>query len=91
MSKFEFVGYPSGDYESFCWDVDKETYIKIKTERYKLNGWSDQEIEEQFNENSLVCDKAVFHEEMFMIYPNDIIDNDFKDKQKITVICEKLQ
>ena len=27
---FEFKGIPSGDGESFCWDVDKETFIKIK-------------------------------------------------------------
>ena len=26
---FEFIGIPSGDYESFCWDVDKETFKKI--------------------------------------------------------------
>ena len=26
---FEFIGIPSGDYESFCWDVDKETFTKI--------------------------------------------------------------
>lgn len=26
---FRFEGTPSGDDESFCWDVDKETFIKI--------------------------------------------------------------
>lgn len=26
----EFVGINSGDNESFCWDVDKDTFIKIK-------------------------------------------------------------
>lgn len=31
MSKcFEFKGIPSGDYESFCWDVEKYIFIKIK-------------------------------------------------------------
>jgi len=29
---YEFQGIPSGDCESFCWDVDKETFIKIKGE-----------------------------------------------------------
>lgn len=24
----EFKGIPSGDHESFCWDVDKETFTK---------------------------------------------------------------
>jgi len=27
---FKFEGVPSGDYQSFCWDVDKETFINIK-------------------------------------------------------------
>ena len=27
-----FKGIKSGDYESFCFDVDKETFIKIKGE-----------------------------------------------------------
>lgn len=27
---FKFEGIPSGDMESFCWDVDKETYVRIK-------------------------------------------------------------
>lgn len=26
----EFVAIPSGDHEAFCWDVDRETFIKIK-------------------------------------------------------------
>lgn len=31
MSKIiEFKGIPSGDYESFCWDVTREDFIKIK-------------------------------------------------------------
>lgn len=25
----EFDGIPSGDYESFCWDVDKVTFKRI--------------------------------------------------------------
>jgi len=25
----EFFGYPSGDYESFCFDVPKETFIEL--------------------------------------------------------------
>lgn len=30
MSKaIEFEGMPSGDYESFCWDVSKETFGRI--------------------------------------------------------------
>lgn len=32
-TSIEFKGIPSGDYEGFCWDVDKETFIKIKGEK----------------------------------------------------------
>jgi hypothetical protein len=27
--KFTFEGVPSGDCECFCWDVDRETYIRV--------------------------------------------------------------
>jgi hypothetical protein len=30
--KIGFVGILSGDHESFCWDVDRETFILIKDE-----------------------------------------------------------
>jgi len=33
----EFFGYPSGDYESFCFDVPRKTYIALtgrKPEKY---------------------------------------------------------
>lgn len=26
---FEFIGEPSGDGESFCWDVDRETFTRV--------------------------------------------------------------
>lgn len=26
---FEFEGIPSGDYETFCWDVTKEEYVRL--------------------------------------------------------------
>lgn len=28
--EFEFYGIPSGDHETFCWDVTREVFIKIK-------------------------------------------------------------
>ena len=87
MREFEFEGYPSGDYESFCWDVDKDTYIKIKTQRYKDLEWTDDEIKQKIK-NSMKYDKAIFHEGMFMIYPNDVIDKKDKVKQKILIECD---
>ena len=32
MSKVEFNGVPSGDFECFCWEVDLETYMRITGE-----------------------------------------------------------
>jgi hypothetical protein len=29
MQSFEFIGIPSGDGESFCWEVDVETFKNI--------------------------------------------------------------
>ncbi len=31
-SRFDFVGIPSGDGESFCWDVSEEEYKRITGE-----------------------------------------------------------
>jgi len=25
----EFIGFPSGDGESFCWDVSRETFVRV--------------------------------------------------------------
>lgn len=30
INTFEFTGVPSGDYESFCFDVTRDDYIKIE-------------------------------------------------------------
>lgn len=35
VSKTEFKGIPSGDYEAFCWDVDLNTFVKITGEQPK--------------------------------------------------------
>ena len=32
VKRVEFEGIPSGDYECFCWAVDRETYVRIKGE-----------------------------------------------------------
>jgi hypothetical protein len=90
MSKFEFVGYPSGDNENFCWDVDKETYIRIKTEKYKSQGKTESEIKQEI-QDLMKWDKAVFHEGMFMIYPNDVIIKEDKVKQKIKIECDTIE
>lgn len=37
---FKFEGIPSGDYESFCWDVDKDTFINIMGKEPKIRNES---------------------------------------------------
>lgn len=32
VKNYKFQGVPSGDHESFCWDVTKETFITITGE-----------------------------------------------------------
>lgn len=88
MSKFEFEGIPSGDYESFCWDVDKETYVEIKTNGYKAKGILEEEIKKEIA-CDMKWDKAKFHDDMYMIYPNDVIDRT-KERQKIIISCERI-
>ena len=77
MNKFEFDGIPSGDGECFCWDVDKETYIRIRTQNYKDMGYSAEQIEEEL-QNDLKWDKAVFHKGMYMLHPNDVVGKSVK-------------
>lgn len=42
MSKtIEFEGVPSGDYESFCWDVSKDTFERVE-------GYEPTELDKSF-------------------------------------------
>jgi len=76
----EFEAYCTGDGESFCWEVDKETYIRIK-------GW------DEFS--PYACIKCVFDDngnpvaksDTFRIYPSDIFgfsNTEIKRKIKIS-------
>lgn len=78
----EFIGVPSGDYESFVFDVDEETYKKI-TGKTVLN-----EDEEML---TLSPFKSNFYDKAYMLYPDDIIsatlsvDNNITNKIKLKV------
>lgn len=67
----EFEGIPSGDYESFVWAVDIETYKRIKGE--------------SFGEYSDLFNKSPFYEGLYMIYPGDIFKSDTKQRIKIEI------
>jgi len=78
MSKIEFTGTPSGDCESFCWEVDYDTFVRLKNT-----------IPQKYDK-AIDFDKTdgifVYKNNAYKIYPDDF----FKDKrgQKITIIIE---
>lgn len=74
MQQFQFVGTPSGDYESFCWDVDFDTYVLIKGEE---PGQYDRSI----NFEDYTGKDFYRNDNMYRIYPNDL----FKSKKKLII------
>lgn len=78
----EFIGVSSGDYESFVFDVDEETYKKI-TNKTILN-----EDEEML---TLSPFKSNFYDKAYMLYPDDVIsaildtDNNITNRVKLKV------
>lgn len=68
----KFEGIPSSDYESFCWDVDWDTYVRIKTEVYKTWGKTDEEIQELFD-IKIKHFKSCFHDGLYRLYPDEVI------------------
>ena len=59
-----FEGIPSGDHESFCWDVSKEAYIKV----------TGREPEEP--DGDCKNDGSYFNEGLYRLYPGDVIHGD---------------
>lgn len=70
---FEFIGVPSGDGESFCFEVDKEMFVAV-TGR--------QPDEYDYVDASYIRQKR----ELFRLYPNDIFGlQEEKKKLKIKI------
>lgn len=68
---FEFIGVPSGDGESFCFEVDREMFLTV-TGR--------QPDEGDYVDASYVKQKR----ELFRLYPNDIFEESGK-KLKVKI------
>lgn len=68
--EFEFI--KSGDYEAFCFDVDKETYLKLR----KNHGYENDSNFEDY------ADKSFFNKEMYRIYPDDLFRSNFTGRKK---------
>ena len=82
INEVEFRGCCSGDGESFCWEVDKETYLKIKgvseVDPYDsiITG-----LDDELN--------PIAKSNRFRIYPDDIFGfSDSKKERKIYVRWE---
>ena len=73
----EFTAINSGDYECFCWDVDIETFKKIKGE--EPDEFDYAEIDDSdFDNIKPIGDKV-------RLYPNDIFKKNRKIKVKIEI------
>ena len=77
---FNFEAIPSGDYESFCFDVSKETFISFIKAKYSeeyLNDFGGIEAE-------LKNCKSVSNDGMYRLYPDDF----FKGVGKLKIRIE---
>ena len=80
MEKFEFIGSPSGDGEQFCWDVDFDTFVRIKEEVPTKN---DRAINfDPSDENDLYFDN------LYRIYPDDLFHNHYE--QRVTLVISEV-
>ena len=83
IKEIEFNAICSGDGECFCWEVDKETYIKIK-------GWDNAFspydcVKLDFTEDM----KPIMKSDRFRIYPDDIFGyTDEGNEKKIYIKWE---
>ncbi|HEK9103308.1 TPA: hypothetical protein SUB30_004782 [Bacillus pseudomycoides] len=78
MKEFEFDAINSGDGESFCFEVDEDTYKKIKGDEIDPYDYSKQE----WVDGDYIPDKN----SPLRIYPNDLFgDTDNKVSIKLTV------
>jgi len=81
----EFTGINSGDYECFCWDVDIETFKRIKGEEpdiFDYVGVDNLDLD-GIEDEDLDSIKPI--DGKFRLYPNDIFQRSTKVKIKIEV------
>ncbi|OMD76851.1 MULTISPECIES: hypothetical protein [Paenibacillus] len=82
MKKIKFKGVVSGDGESFCFDVDRNTFIAV-TEREPEN-WEDYQSGEYVEENGELrfvpedSDKCRLYPNDLFGYSNEVIQVEIK-------------
>jgi hypothetical protein len=68
MKTYEFIGKPSGDGESFCWEVDVETFKKVTGE--EPEGWDYVSCEHKWDKDGNI--EFYNLSELVKLYPDDI-------------------
>jgi len=72
MKSFEFIGTPSGDGESFCWEVDVDTFKQVVGR--EPDGWDYVNKEFKFDDNGEIVFSNL--SELVMLYPDHIFSKD---------------
>lgn len=75
----EFEGLISGDGECFCFNVDRETFIRLMGEEPSIYDYSEFDL----NDNGNIVPKG----NKFRVYPGAIFGYD-KEKKKIKIEIE---
>lgn len=84
--KYEFIGLPAGDGESFCWHVTPDVFKQITGE--EPIGWDYVEKEYEWdNENNLIFTKL---SELVYLYPDSLFrkENFFERYGNCKIIIE---
>lgn len=76
--EYEFNGYLSGDYESFCWDVEKQDYLKYSSE-------------EELEFEKSVFHKGMYQLYPDIFFDDNQFSNSKKYKFKITIETEEIK
>lgn len=81
--EFEFVGINSGDGECFCFEVDKETFIKITGREPENLDYADGE----WNDSDL--DFVPYEDSLIRLYPYFLF-GEFGKKVKVKLVVEEI-
>lgn len=73
--EYDFIGYLSGDYESFCWDVNLETFINITGRN------PDKYSHSEFNDGMY----RIYPNDLYKSHGNGYYDDKHIYKTKVTV------
>ena len=97
INEFEFIGLPSGDQECFCWEVDIETFMRIKGEdpdvyNYVIKKYEDDKLEPIPIGNMVkLYPDDIFNNEYIFDENEEVIDINYLGKCKIKISFEEIE